>query len=264
MGEYAKLKRTGESVKLGTCECMYYCTIKQRHQVEGYEFNRNQMTLWRLPLVPAMTSSIDKYGRETYKVEKAATEAGDGNPEDWRHYDATLIYGDAFWANVEQTCPESIDANVGSLQITHPSGLELKVPCLHGKTLPEVTTKGWNVYWNGRERNQMRIHWIMTKGDEVSIIVSCQYCGKSWEVSIEELETMMKFPTCVVVDKEKHEWDKRRYGNQYRFSLAGEALFNAIKEEIADWMADSPKTPKQEQKREYVFGNTIMSNSKIK
>lgn len=33
MGEYAKLMGTGESVKIGTCENMYYLRFDQRHQV---------------------------------------------------------------------------------------------------------------------------------------------------------------------------------------------------------------------------------------
>ncbi|MBQ3690072.1 MAG: hypothetical protein II937_09505 [Bacteroidales bacterium] len=238
MGEYAKLRRTGKTVKLGTCECMYYCTIKQRHQVTGYKFQRGCLTLWRLPLVPEFGSEKDKYGN--YKVEKEATKAGDGNPDDWKYYNATKINAEAFWENVKQTCPESLDAN-GTFQISHPSGLLMSVPCYHGQKLPEAP-KGWSVGWNGLVTNQMRIHWIKTKGDEVSIIVSCQYCGKSWEVSIEELEEMMKFPCDFVVNKELPDWDKRKYERRYVFVPGGEELFNAIKEEITDWMADSPKT----------------------
>lgn len=259
MGEYATLKRTGERVKLGTCEQMYYCTIKQRHQVTDYEFQRNCLTLWRLPLVQAIELEKDKYGC-TFNVETEAKEAGDGNPDDWKYYHATKINGERFWENVKQTCPVSLEAN-GTFQISHPSGLLMSVPCYHGQKLPEVP-KGWHIGWNGKESNQMRIHSIKTNGDEVSIIVSCQYCGKSWEVSIEELEEMMKFPCDFVVNKELPDWDKRKYERRYVFVPGGEELFNAIKEEIADWQADKPVNPQQKPKREYVFGDTIKFNAK--
>ena len=254
MGEYATLKRTGERVKLGTCEQMYYCTIKQRHLVRNYNFSRNEVYLWRLP-IPAMKK---KENSIFYYVDYECKEPGDGNADDWKYYHPCRINSERFFELIKRDCPESLEKNVGMFQLSHQSGLLINVPCYHGQRLPEAP-KGWKIFWNGYQADQMRIQYILTEGDNVSISISCQYCKKSWYVNIEELEYIMKFPYNVLVDK-----DRNIYEERYDFGYGGEELFNAIKEEIADWMTDSPKTPKQEQKREYVFGSMIKFNSKSK
>lgn len=143
----------------------------------------------------------------------------------------------------------------GRIQLTHQCGYLINAKCYHGKELPKGGDD-FTVFWNGRDPHAMRIKSIVTRGDECSVEIACKFCGESWEVSIEELERLMMY---------KREYRGENGERIFKDELYdGGEMLQSIKEEIADWMADSPKTPKQEPKREYVFGSMIKFNSKSK
>ena len=71
MGEYAKLKTTGEEVKIGTCENMYYLRFEDRYKVI-YDLSFDNCR-FRLPFPDEdikLTSYFDDIYKEHYKEHK--------------------------------------------------------------------------------------------------------------------------------------------------------------------------------------------------
>lgn len=227
MGEYAKNIKTGEEVKLGTCEVMHYCTLGQRKETD-YHWNYNYRWYWRLPLVPAM-----KKGNYSWQwvFDYECKHAGDGNYEDWKYSSQTIINDEKFWKSVEKDCPDSIEENAGFFQLHHDCGMLLNVPCYHGYKLPE-NTGDIKVFWNGKTPYQMRLSHIVTEGKDVKVEISCNACGRSWSVSIDELEDLMTYEEMERVSDENG-WHMEKVTKCYN-----EEMLKAIKDEVAEYLND--------------------------
>ena len=212
MGEYANRKRDSEVIKIGTCSSMYYCTPRQRHEVNyNWSWLRNNACYWRLPLI----------GK--------AKEAGDGDFEDWKTDRRTVINEEKFWEIVKRdlSINEMLEKTKGLIQLKHDNGYLLNLSCYHNYKLPEIKgDENVQIFWNGK-RDAMRIRSIYTKGSEVYICISCKYCEKDFIVDLEELKELLTFT-------DEYEKD-HQYIKEERFE---EQMYNAIKAEIDDYLAE--------------------------
>lgn len=196
MGEYAKNKR-GQSVKLGTCTDLYYCTMKQRHEVIRYNFHDCKLS-FRLPLIPAYKAD----GTVDYECR----EAGDGTCYDWKFDYRTRIDNEKFWEIIKRDCPETIESNKGIIQLTHRMGVLINVDCFHGYREPKISGEARLANFNP-PLSIMRVAALQTNGDDVNAVIRCPHCDQGWVCSMEELEEL----------------------------LESEELLAAIKEEVEDW-----------------------------
>lgn len=169
MSEIAKYK--GQSIKIGTCESMYYLTLSDRKKVD-YDFDYNYRWIWRLP------------DMGDYK------EPGNGEYEDWKDDSRTYINEARFNELLtEQLTEAQIESNNGSFTISHNNGLRIRVTCTHGRRLPQesadlhVQSDSYCSYY--------RLSGIRTKGKEIDFIITCVCCGHSWKLSFDELEQVI-------------------------------------------------------------------------
>lgn len=155
MGEYARRKRDGVEVKIGTCSDMYYIRYEDRDKVArlqnsldcSVEFNLR----WRLPFPDEDKVKIGEY--EDYCRGCGLSGFND--------YDGMID-------------------NVGTLQLTHESGLLINVPCYHGIKLPDITGPKVGAFWNGKS-NHIELSSVKNMPDgTLRPVIRCRYCGESW------------------------------------------------------------------------------------
>ena len=168
MGEYAKL--CGHEVKIGTCESMYYLRLEDAFKVQPIRGNvdpRNDLGLrFRLPFPDEdniQTGHYEVYNRgvRLFKMVK-----------DHMNREYPTEYAPA-WLK---------DAEPGTLQLTHKSGLLLNVPCHHGVKLPE----GINAHWNGKSHS-MELSSVKRTAGGVVPIVHCRHCEQAWRTTWDEV-----------------------------------------------------------------------------
>lgn len=169
MGEYAIRKSDGVSIKIGTCESMYYLRFEDRHKVKGYTFKPEYGLSFRLPFpdedfVPP--GEYDEYDRGT-----TLTAWDDTNRD---RYEALLT---------------DLQENTGTLQLRHqPSGLMLNVPCYHGLKLPEVQPP-MRAFWNGKDPWPLKLVRVKWTEDGLRALIACRFCGELW--STDEWDTIL-------------------------------------------------------------------------
>lgn len=243
MGECARIKATGQEVKIGTCQAMYYLTLGDRNKVD-YHFDYRQWWHWRLPNVPAMIVkhvNSDYGGYDDYKEDYPYTEPGDGNYQDWKYYRGTIINEDRFWEIVHRDFKQGeIDKNKGIMQVSAKNGYLINAACYHGDRLPNAGTDEVKFFWNGKKPH-LRISHLRTKGAEYGIGISCVFCDHGWVVNLDELEYIMKRESEFVDDN----------GNRYRKEHwicfeESERMFNAIKADLEDYDKNLPENIKAE------------------
>ncbi|MCR5697735.1 MAG: hypothetical protein K6G73_12250 [Marinilabiliaceae bacterium] len=221
MGEYAKRKKDGAEVKIGTCNQMYYCTLKDRHSVE-YDFDYEQTYYWRLPMMGDYT------------------QAGEGEAFDWRSSSATCINSDRLWQLLKEQDGAKAESNMRkyskSTQVVLPTGVIFSIKCLHGFLLPNIKSEDieYGAQFNGK-RSDIRISYIRTKGDSVDVAVECVHCGTSWLLSVEELEKVAKYTYNVKKDPNKPMWASNI---EIREEYYCKELIQAIKAEIKDYIKE--------------------------
>jgi hypothetical protein len=66
----------------------------------------------------------------------------------------------------------------GILQLTHPSGLLVNMPCYHGNKLPDAPPGG-KCFWNGKSWS-LELRSLRTDKGQVFPIVECRHCGQAW------------------------------------------------------------------------------------
>jgi len=165
MGEYAKLKTTGEEVKIGTCENMYYLRFEDRYKVvydysfTGYRF--------RLPFVDEDNVGIGNYNNYDRGIELIP------------HYDEDIKLTSYF----DDIYKEHYQEHKGLIQLCHESGLMVNASCYHGYKLPDNNnSKELKAFFNGKtsinfELSQVKIHLNEeTKIKELIPIVRCKHC----------------------------------------------------------------------------------------
>ena len=171
MGEYGYYNK--ELTKIGTCEWMYYLRYEDRHKIEKDEHSVNPQTAlnlyWRLPFPDedsVTPGNYDPYMRTTMLAIKVDSEAIHGQTY-YKHY------ADDFFLT-----------EPGNLQLTHPCGLLINVPCYHGLKLPDLpreADKGFGIAWNGKDPGFLGLCGIKNDSKKGIIpLISCKYCGKLW------------------------------------------------------------------------------------
>src|SRR3990167_4240466 len=174
MGEYARFN--GNTIKLGTCESMYYVRFEDRDKVQPESHSLNAATapglFWRLPFPDEDDNGPGNYpdynrGLRLYRVLK--------DPENSFRPDRVEDFEDT----------ETV-SDPGIIQLTHKCGLLLNVPCYHGIGLPQVQ-KPMQAFWNGRghffELASVKDH----PGRGLMPVVHCRHCGHMWRYEWAEI-----------------------------------------------------------------------------
>ncbi len=156
MGEFAK-NRKGETVKIGTCEMMYYIRHDQIKTVE-YDF------------------SFDCYFRLQIESEKKVEAGYFDYPQK-----GILIYNAEKFFTHEQvdTLKPGID------QINNGHGILINLPCYHNLKLPDI--KGLNIHFNGKSP-VFELKYIFYKHSENKLYfaIECRCCGTKFICDTEE------------------------------------------------------------------------------
>lgn len=160
MGEYARYN--GKEVKIGTCESMYYLRYEDKNKVAYIPGNVNAGTesnlFWRLPFPDEDNVQIGHYDRH------------DRGERLYKKDDETNYY-------VDFSDAETVDS-VGTIQLTHPSGLLVNVPCYHGEKLPEGNDI--KAFWNGKSWFYELAHVKNMPDGSVLPVVRCRHCQRMW------------------------------------------------------------------------------------
>lgn len=178
MGEYAKTA-TGERVKIGTCEDMYYLRLEDANKVIPLSGNVNPATdtglRFRLPFPDEDSiepgGNYEQYNRglHLYKVVpdigRDSTHCEDYDPE---------------WLKDPGQEP-------GIIQLHHqPSGLLINVPCYHGTRLPDVGPK-CQAFWNGKGHSVELSSLKRCDDGTIAPVVRCIHCQHAWRTDWAEV-----------------------------------------------------------------------------
>ena len=165
MGEYAKYK--GESVKIGTCESMYYLRYDQSHLVQPESGNVD-------PVKDAESIRFRFPFPEEDNVEPG-------------HFDP---YNKAIWLHID--APTEIEHY--SIQFNNKAGILVSLPCPYSKEAKESKINyGFNGYRGGVGISQQR-----KQGEQLMLVCDCGACGAKWRmVSIEDCQYVLD-----AIDKE--------------------------------------------------------------
>ena len=165
MGEYALYQ--GEVVKIGTCESMYYLRYEDRNKVtklpSSVDPRREVGLFWRIPFPDEDHIQIGHYADYDRGERLFRRQPGDA-------------YSTEF---------ELPDADPGIVQLTHPCGLLVNVPCYHGLKLPEVQTP-MRVFWNGKSWFAELVH-IKNTEEGLFPVVHCRFCKHMWRYDWEKV-----------------------------------------------------------------------------
>ena len=165
MGEYAKLKSTGEEVKIGTCENMYYLRFEDRYKVvynlsfDNYRF--------RLPFPDEDNNGIGNYNDYDRGIELIP------------HYDEDIQLTSYF----DDIYKEHYQKHKGLIQLKHESGIMINAACYHGYKLPDNNdSKDLKAFFNGASSSNFELSQVKiqlneeTKVKELIPIVRCKHC----------------------------------------------------------------------------------------
>ena len=168
MGEYATRISDGASIKIGTCEEMFYLRFEDRDKVRAQQ--------------NSVDVGLDKVaGQLLFRL--PFPDEGKLLPGDYPDPDrAQRLYRSAFGSCEDFTDESTLD-DAGIMQLRHEaSGLLLNVPCYHGQKLPEVLAP-MKAFWNGKghsfELSKLR---AVLKDNALTIypVVKCRHCGHAW------------------------------------------------------------------------------------
>lgn len=159
MGEYAKSlvpKNYGESIKIGTCEMMYYLRFSDRNKVKPESNSIQNLDqdglFWRVPF-----PDEDKLAPGCYD-----------------QYNRGERLDNGFELGLDDT------DKAGNMQFHNESGLLLNVSCWHGERLPEKS-KDFRACWNGKSWFYELAHLKKHEGVLVPV-VHCRFCRNMWRV----------------------------------------------------------------------------------
>jgi hypothetical protein len=159
MGEYATRRADGARIKIGTCSDMLYLRLSDVGAVSALRGNVDPQTdtglRFRVPFPDEDGLEPGAYG-DPFR----------GEP---------LLDGPhaGYWV------PDWLaDAEPGLLQMTHPSGLLVNVPCHHGFKLPDLGAAA-SVHWNGQG---VPLQLSNLKRTEAGVlpVVGCRACSRRW------------------------------------------------------------------------------------
>ena len=172
MGEYALLN--GESVKIGTCEDMYYLRFDQRRKVHHERGNVN----------PVADVAALRFRLPWPDEDQIA-------PGSFKDYHRSLrVYG--------YTMPEGVDH--GSIRFRHEAGYLLSMPCPEGDgyTTPndsrlhsDHTATSIRVHRNGFNGGAALVAQKYIEGVGLVPIMKCLSCGSMWRVEdVADIESL--------------------------------------------------------------------------
>jgi hypothetical protein len=177
MGEYARRVSDGSGVKIGTCEEMLYLRFSDRSKVSvipgNVDVNDDLIVghlLFRLPFPDENNVKPGDYEKP------------------FRRY--RLYRKDANGGTSDYTMPELLEQRPGIMQVTHPSGLLLNVPCYHGMRLPDVS-EPMQAFWNGKSWSLELAMIRCTQESDGKLIlhpvVGCRWCRGMWRTQWEKI-----------------------------------------------------------------------------
>jgi len=171
MGEYATYN--GVSIKIGTCESMYYLRYEDRGKVNPQRGSLNPATtdglFWRLPFPDEDNNgpgNYDEYDRGLRLYRKIEDSRGE-------HF-----------TRYEDFPAEELAKNPGTLQMSHKCGLLVNMPCYHGARLPDLGPV--RTFWNGKSWSIELVH-LKNTSEGVLPIIRCRHCGSMWRCTWEEV-----------------------------------------------------------------------------
>lgn len=161
MGEFAIRKHDGEQIKIGTCEELFYLRYEDRGKIDPLPGNVNPQT------------DMGLYFRLPFPDEDQI------RPGDYRDYRRGVRlalpadpYGDTILSEEEK-----VNAP-GVIQLAHPSGLLLNVPCYHGVRLPDGGPD-IQAHWNGRTWH-LELRYLKTTPEGIQPVFACRFCNTMW------------------------------------------------------------------------------------
>jgi hypothetical protein len=180
MGEYAVRRSDRSSIKIGTCEDMYYLRFEDRHRIEPDKNSVNPAIdsqaaelRFRIPFPDEDGTPIGQYdpynrGLRLYRKVKSQTT----RPDTHEDFEDKNVIGEP-----------------GTIQLRHAeSGLLLNVPCYHGMKLPDVS-EPMKAFWNGKGHAfEISLRCIMENGSlKLYPVVGCRFCRKIWRYTWAEV-----------------------------------------------------------------------------
>tara|TARA_R100001594_G_scaffold22178_1_gene42912 strand:- start:859 stop:1464 length:606 start_codon:yes stop_codon:yes gene_type:complete len=166
MGEYARLKSTGEDIKIGTCESCYYLRFEDRFKVDYEEGFKN---MWfRLPFPDEDHLQVGSYD----DYDRAAPLHDYVDPEDESIREPYEYKG--------------TEEHPGLIQLRHDTGLLINVPCYHGLKLPEMGEG--KAFFNGKDPHMFELCMVKYQAKdeefgELVPLVRCKACKKTFRDS---------------------------------------------------------------------------------
>lgn len=167
MGEYAEF--SGERIKIGTCESMYYLRWDDRYRVSPLSGNVN----------PAMDTGL--FFRLPFPDEDEQL------PGEYQEFNRGYRLGSKSAIGWTDWTPEGLDdCGPGHIQLSHTSGLLLSVPCHHGVKLPEVGP-GTRAHWNGKSHAIELCFVKSMPGGSLRPVYRCRFCESMWSCDWDEI-----------------------------------------------------------------------------
>ena len=164
MGEYARRKSDNASIKIGTCESMYYLRYGDRDKVIcdiGSGFGH----YWRLP-VPSEDHILPGDYPGTFA----------GNcliPLHW----ATVVGDNGEDETIYFEPNKEVVEHPGSTQLRHDNGLCVNIKCFHGLKLPEAGGDITSVDWIGKASHWWDLVCLRETEEGLHPVVQCRQCG---------------------------------------------------------------------------------------
>ena len=165
MGEYAMYGLN--EIKIGTCESMYYLRYEDREHVEPMSGNvnpaREKNLFWRLPYPDEDTQNPGTY-------------------EDYNR--GERLYKKGVGGYCHDFHDPELAESPGIMQMSHPCGLLVNVPCYHGEKLPDLGDA--KTFWNGKSWF-LELAFVKNTDDGVLPVVRCRHCGSMWRYTWDEV-----------------------------------------------------------------------------
>lgn len=178
MGEYAKIG--GQSIKIGTCENMYYLRFEDRMKVTKEENSLDPATCldlhWRLPIPSEDDMEIGCYDscfqyRDEYK--------------NWA-YDVRLN------GDIPEEDKELFTNHFGTITLNTEAGFRALIKCYHGAKMPEGSAD--IIIVPSHRRASFHMKSVKNTSTELRIEFCCDQCGETFSSEFTELEHMIVSP----------------------------------------------------------------------
>lgn len=182
MGEYARRKRDGAQIKIGTCESMYYARYEQLGDF-SYSYSTDNL-LWRIPTPDEDGIEVGDFNYELIP--------NNGIIPNMLAIDTTKIS--------KEDCEDM--QKVGTMQLTNEDmGLLVNVRCPHGLPLKDKDDN-WGVqrkdddflvsYGHNGLKNPLYLAFLKNTSNELRVGIRCRCCGSMWALSFKDVEPMVK------------------------------------------------------------------------